>query len=104
MYNELAPGVLALVVGLVVDVHLNGLSVELYEFVEGDNEIFYDPTDGHTYYFHEDELGGNSSWGCITSSTNDYLFFEPKNLLPIGKKSSEKEKEKEVENELCKST
>lgn len=104
MNNELAPGVIALVVGLVEDTELNGISVELYEFDPGGTEIFYDPIDDCYYRWHEDDMSEHGYWGCIVPSLNEYLWFEPKNLLPLGKKNPEIEKDKEKENELCKST
>lgn len=106
MNNELAPGVIALIVGLIEDVELNGLSVELYELVSSDAEIYYDPIEDCLYYFSDEDFVSYESWGCIIPSRNEYLFFHPKNLLPIGKKESQKDKEKELdkEDELCKST
>lgn len=102
MNNELAPGVLALVVGLQVHLSYNGKCVELKSLIPANQEWYYDPVDEVHYRFEPEPV----AWWVCVDSDGEVTMYLPRNLIPIGKKSPEQEKDKEVEkdNELCKST
>lgn len=101
MSNELAPGVLALVVGLHTHTSYNGKCVELKSMIPANQDWYYDPVDCKSYYFPPEPV----AWWVCVASDGEVAMYLSKNLMPIGeKKDEELNKEVEKDNELCKST
>lgn len=101
MNNELAPGVLALVIGLHTHIWYNGKCVELKSIIPANQGWYFNPVDRNTYYFPPDPV----AWWVCVDSDGEVAMYLPKNLIPIGeKKDEETNKEVVKDNELCKST